>query len=183
MNISGQNLHQIESARDEFTGLYNRSYVEGTLEREIARAEARGRSVSVVIIDLDHFEQFKDECGEAAAGILVQLIAQLIQSQTRPTDFACRYRHSEFAIVMPEAPANVARQRAEQLRAGIRRVGWCHNDSLSAPVTVSAGVASFPDHAADTPSLLHAAGAALCRATGRGRDRVMVAAASRATVA
>jgi diguanylate cyclase (GGDEF)-like protein len=182
MNTFEDNLHHITSQRDEFTGLYTRSYVEGTLKREVVRAEAYGRSVSVVMIDLDHFEQFTGECGEAAGGILLQVIAQLIQSQTRPTDFTCRYRHSEFAIVMPQAPSNVARQRAERFRTAIRSVGWCHNESLSAPVTVSAGVASFPDHATDMPSLLQAAEAALQRATQAGRDRVMVASVSRPAV-
>ncbi|HKS65915.1 MAG TPA: GGDEF domain-containing protein [Candidatus Acidoferrales bacterium] len=175
MNASGQDLQQIESLRDNLTGLYTRTRFEANLEREVVRAQARGRSLSVVMIELDHFDQFKAECGDPAGGILLQVIAQMIQSQIRPADFACRYWQSEFAIVLPEAPGNVARRRGEQFRAAIRRVGWCHNTSLTAPVTLAAGVASFPDHATDCASLLHAARAALYRATESGGDCVIMA--------
>jgi len=169
--------------RDSLTGLFSRSHVEESLEREIVRAEVHGKAVSVVIASLDHFERFRDECGDPATQILLQAVAQMIQSQTRPQDVACRYQRGEFALVMPEMVANVARARAEQFRAGIRALVWCHNRTLSAPVTLSAGVASFPDHAANTTSLLRAARGALSRAAECGRDRVMVATAVRKAVA
>jgi diguanylate cyclase (GGDEF)-like protein len=154
--------------RDNLTGLFSRCYVEESLEREVVRAHLQNRVVSLVIFGLDHFGHFREECGHAAGAILLQAVAQVIQSQTRPTDFACRYRSGEFALAMPEAPAKVSCDRAENMRAEIRKMGWCHNKSLSGPVTLSVGVAAFPDHAADKASLLQAAETELIRATEWG---------------
>jgi GAF domain-containing protein len=103
-----RNSPLVPPSLDDFTGLFSRTHVEKKLERDLVRAETRGLVVSVMIIDLDHFEQFRDECGETAGGILVHAVARMIRSQTRPKDYACRYQRSEFALVMPEAPAAVA---------------------------------------------------------------------------
>lgn len=168
---------------DGLTGLFCRSCAEQLLEYEITRAHTCYLPVSVALFDVDHFESFREQCGPAAAAILLQAVAQLLQSRTRAQDFACRYQGAEFMLAMPEAPADVVCERAEQFRAKIRTIGWCHNSSLPAPVTLSAGVACFPDHAGDGAFLLHQARIALRRAIEDGRDRVVIAAQMRAAAA
>lgn len=163
------------TVKDDLTGLFSRSYLEELLENEIVRARRRNRCVSAVMFDVDRLEVFRAARGEAAGALLLQAIAETIQSQTRLRDFACRYQHAQFALVMPEAPARVACERAEQLRGRVHTTRWCHSASLLAPVTLSAGVASFPQHAADGASLLREAGKALRHATEAGRNRVVLA--------
>jgi diguanylate cyclase (GGDEF)-like protein len=166
-------------ALDRLTGLFCRSCAEQLLEYEIARAHTCYLPLSVAVFDVDHFESFREECGRAAAAILLQAVAQMLQSRTRPQDFACRYQGAEFMLAMPEAPVEVVCERAEQFRAKIRTVGWCHNSSLPAPVTLSAGIAAFPEHAGDSAFLLRQARVALRRAIDDGRDRVVIAAQMR----
>lgn len=176
--LANLRLHEpglTHTVKDDLTGLFSRSYVEELLENEIGRARLSNRAVSAAILDLDQFDCFRASCGEAAARILLQAVAQMIQSRTRSRDFACRYQHAQFALIMPEAPARVACERAEQLRGTIRTTRWCHSSSLLAPVTLSAGIASFPQHAADGASLLREACKALRRAGESGRDRVVLA--------
>lgn len=176
--LANLRLHEpglTHTVKDDLTGLFSRSYLEELLENEIGSARLRNRAVSAVILDLDQFDCFRASCGDAAAEILLQALAQMIQSRTRPRDFACRYQHAQFALIMPEAPPRVACERAEQLRGRVRATRWCHSDSLIAPVTLSAGVASFPQHAADGVSLLREAGKALRRAEEAGHDRVVLA--------
>jgi diguanylate cyclase (GGDEF)-like protein len=176
VNIRVHDIVASQSTRDPLTGLFTRRYLEDSLGREFLRADLRQGSLAVAILSLDHFERFTTQCGRAAANILLQAAARLMKSWIRREDVLCRYGIDEFAFVMLDASAEAARCRAEQLRGAIKKVAWCHNPTLAAPVTFSAGVAAFPEHTAKPASLLRAAEVALRLAALRGRDCVLLAA-------
>jgi diguanylate cyclase (GGDEF)-like protein len=93
----------------------------------------------------------------------------------REGDIACRFGGEEFILILPEAPLDLARHRAEEIREAMCQLRVSHRGRVIGPITVSAGVAAFPDHGKTSEGLLHAADAALYRAKAEGRDRVRAA--------
>jgi diguanylate cyclase (GGDEF)-like protein len=102
-------------------------------------------------------------------------MAALLQGNLRREDIACRYGGEEFALVLPDASLESAARRAEQLRVAVKEMRVPHDDLVLGPITVSIGVAAFPEHGGNAAGLLKAADAALYEAKGAGRDRVSVA--------
>lgn len=164
-----------QSIRDPLTGLFNRRYLEESLEREIRRATRSQRSLSVLMIDLDHFKRFNDTFGHDAGDVLLRELGQLLQSNVRGSDIACRYGGEEFSLIMPDATLSTAQERAELIRKSAKSFNLKHAGQALGAVTLSVGVAAFPENG-DTPFLLtRAADQALYRAKAAGRDRVMLA--------
>nr|WP_255703503.1 GGDEF domain-containing protein [Lysobacter sp. GX 14042] len=164
-----------QSLRDPLTGLFNRRYLETSLERELARCRRRGLPVSVLMLDVDHFKLFNDTHGHAAGDALLQKVAGVLASQVRQEDIACRYGGEEFTLVLPETDAAMAMARAEQVRATVAATTITHMGQQLGPATVSIGVASAPVSGNTPGELLEAADAALYRAKAGGRDRVEAA--------
>lgn len=160
--------------RDPLTGLYNRHYMEETLEREIRRAERRYASLGVIMLDIDQFKRFNDSSGNAAGDTLLQELSGFLMGHIRGEDIACRYGDDEIALILPDASLDGARGRADDLRKRIKALELSHHGQPLGPVTVSMGVAVFPDHGHTGAELLRAAGAALHEAKAEGRDRVVV---------
>jgi len=164
-----------QSIRDPLTGLFNRRYLEESLEREIRRATRSQRPLSVLMIDLDHFKRFNDTFGHDAGDFLLRELGQLLQANVRGSDIACRYGGEEFSLIMPDATPATAEERAEHIRKSVKSLEAKHAGQVLGAVTLSVGVAAFPEHG-DTPFLLiRAADQALYRAKAAGRDRVMLA--------
>jgi diguanylate cyclase (GGDEF)-like protein/PAS domain S-box-containing protein len=163
----------IESVRDPLTGLFNRRYLEESLEREITRATRSRHPLSVIMLDVDHFKAFNDTHGHAAGDAMLTAIGRMLLSRTRHGDVACRYGGEEFLLILPEAPAQVAWQRAEQLRSEARQLRVKLNEIELQPVTLSLGVAAFPQNAATPRELLACADSHLYLAKNAGRDRVV----------
>lgn len=174
-NVQLREILRSQSIRDPLTGLFNRRYMEETLEREIHRARRNRSSMGVLMLDLDGFKQQNDTFGHDAGDALLREVAGLLQSNLRREDIACRYGGEEFVLVLPEASLDDSRRRADQLRQAVKRLRVSHGDQLIGPVTVSMGVAAFPDHGTDGETLLKAADTALYAAKRGGRDRVAVA--------
>lgn len=158
---------------DELTGLYNRRFFESRLNEEIDRARRYRRPVSLILLDLDEFKSYNDTYGHAAGDVLLSRIGALIRANTRNVDLACRYGGEEFTVIAPETTRTQAEGLAERLHRGIG--GLAPVTGVHRRVTVSAGVACFPDDARDAGSLLEAADRALYRAKAEGRDRVVSA--------
>jgi len=163
------------SVRDPLTKLFNRRYLEETLTRELSGAKRNGNSLSVIMIDIDHFKKYNDNHGHDAGDFVLVEIAELVASKLRAGDIACRFGGEELVLVMPGAPKQIAATRAEFLRDSIEKHEFVYRGRSLLGVTVSAGIAEFPS-SGDTPALLmKAADAALYRAKDAGRNRVVLA--------
>jgi diguanylate cyclase (GGDEF)-like protein len=163
-----------QAVRDPLTGLFNRRFLEETVEREIVRAERTRDSLAAVLLDLDGFKLLNDRLGHAAGDELLRELGLLLRSKTRRSDYACRYGGDEFLIVMPGSNAVEAVARADDLRRAFAGQ-YGRSDRQGIVCTLSAGVAIYPDHAGDLHALLAAADLALYAAKAAGRDRVVVA--------
>lgn len=167
-----------QAIRDPLTGLFNRRYMEETLDREVHRAIRRDAPLSVIMIDADHFKQFNDVFGHEAGDTILHSLGTLMQTSVRAEDIACRYGGEEFTIILPEAGVEVALERAEMLRIDARRIIAEHRGRPLGTITLSLGIAVLPDQDRTGDMLLRVADAALYRAKAEGRDRVVMAGAT-----
>ena len=163
------------SVRDPLTGLFNRRYMEETLDRELRRAERKTLPLGIIMIDLDHFKKFNDTHGHPAGDALLRQLGAFLKTHIRGSDIACRYGGEEFILILPEATLEASCERAEQVRLDLKQMAVYYEGWPLEPVTLSLGVAVFPDHGPDRTSILKAADAALYAAKAAGRDRVAVA--------
>lgn len=164
-----------QAIRDPLTDLFNRRYMEESLDREVHRAVRRGIELSIVMVDLDHFKGFNDTFGHDAGDAVLCAVGQFLRSHTRAEDIACRYGGEEFTLILPEAPLDAAQRRAEQLRDEVAHLKVPHRGEDLGPVTLSMGVAAFPRHGPTGDAVLRAADAALYQAKREGRNRVVIA--------
>jgi diguanylate cyclase (GGDEF)-like protein len=170
-------LHEL-SISDPLTSLYNRRFAQETLTREIHRAHREQGSIGIITFDIDFFKRVNDRFGHGAGDAVLKAVAAELQSSIRGGDIACRMGGEEFAIMMPGATLKVARQRAEELRAAIAALRVRHAQVDLPAVSLSCGVAAFPEHGVTADALLRAADQALYRAKEAGRNRVESAAAA-----
>ncbi len=161
-----------QSIRDQLTGLFNRRFLEESLAREVRRAERHNSHVSVMMLDVDHFKRFNDSWGHEAGDLVLREIGALLDQAVRDGDVACRFGGEEFAVVMPDAPFEIALLRAEQLRLRMKGMAIGVARPALGTVTVSIGVASYRTHGLDGERVLRAADEALYLAKQAGRDRV-----------
>jgi diguanylate cyclase (GGDEF)-like protein len=167
-----------QSIRDPLTGLFNRRYMEETLERELRRADRRKASVGVVMFDIDHFKQFNDTNGHLAGDALLKALGEFLQANFRGEDIVCRYGGEEFVLILPEAAADATVRRADVLREKVKVLHVPYRGSLLGGVTISLGVAAYPMHGDNVDALLRAADSALYEAKTAGRDCVVCQAPS-----
>jgi diguanylate cyclase (GGDEF)-like protein len=178
-NLKLQETLRFQSLRDPLTGLFNRRYLDDALAREFARGRRHDHPVSIVMIDIDHFKRFNDTYGHEGGDALLAAFGKLLADQARGEDLACRYGGEEFTLILPNAPIESALQRADELRRTVKGLQvYLHGQPLG-PVTMSAGVASFPAHGTAESTVLAAADRMLYRAKASGRDRVLAADTSR----
>ncbi|MBN1473091.1 MAG: diguanylate cyclase [Syntrophaceae bacterium] len=163
-----------EAIRDPLTGLYNRRFLQETLNREIAHADRARVPLGLAMIDLDHFKNINDTYGHALGDLFLTSLASLLEKKTRSTDVCCRYGGEEFVIVMPTASLEEAAQRVDQLRIEFGNIK-IETGKKEVSVTLSAGVACYPLHGDNDKSLIDAADRALYTAKAKGRNRVVVA--------
>lgn len=163
------------SIRDPLTGLYNRRYLEESLQREIHRASRAGASIAAIMIDVDHFKRFNDAFGHEAGDVVLRAIADIVRRNIRPSDLPCRLGGEELVVVMPDATVELATARAEKIRRDIRELALQHEGRTLGVVTASFGIATYPAHASTADTLLHVGDTALYRAKAEGRDRVCAA--------
>ncbi len=164
-----------QSIRDHLTDLFNRRYMEETLDRELRRAARAERPVSVVMLDIDRFKQMNDILGHDGGDAVLRALGRMLQANVRGGDIPCRYGGDEIVIILPEASLADAKKRADQLREAAKRFTTHSSSESLGPVTLSLGVAAFPDHGSTVGALLQKADAALYRAKREGGDRVITA--------
>ncbi len=164
-----------QSIRDPLTGLFNRRFLEEALERECRRAVRAHRSLSLLMVDVDHFKGFNDTFGHDAGDAVLREVGALLRTFFRGEDVACRYGGEEFALVLSDTTADGAAQRADRLREHIATLSLTFRRQSLGPLTVSVGIASLPAHASTADALLRLADQALYRAKREGRNRVAIA--------
>ncbi|MBK9345567.1 MAG: diguanylate cyclase [Burkholderiales bacterium] len=174
-NMGLQSLLQEKAIRDALTGLYNRRYLDEMLERELARAKREGYPLSVAMLDLDHFKAVNDTYGHLAGDEVLKNLARYLQASAREGDISCRFGGEEFVMVLPGLTVADACRRLEQWRTDFAGAVTRHG-TLEIRVTMSIGLAVFPDHAASVEGLLQCADKALYRAKNAGRNRLEVGA-------
>jgi diguanylate cyclase (GGDEF)-like protein len=174
-NVQLREILRIQSIHDDLTGLFNRRYMEETLEREIHRARRGGRPMSVLMVDVDSFKRQNDIFGHEGGDMVLRELGGLLRENLRKEDIPCRYGGEEFVLVLPDAALQGAVRRAEQLREAVKRISIPYQGRKIGSITVSIGVAAFPEHGPDGHALLQAADAALYQAKRDGRDCVSVA--------
>ena len=159
---------------DGLTSLYNHRHFQDSLERELRKSEQQGRPLSLILIDIDHFKAFNDRWGHQEGDAALRRVAAQVMKGLRPSDMAFRYGGEELAVLMTSCGKSQAAEVAEKLRIAVR-------DNAQRPgrfgdrLTVSVGVAAFPEDGAVPRALVDSADAALYAAKAEGRDRVNVA--------
>ncbi|MBF0592231.1 MAG: diguanylate cyclase [Nitrospirae bacterium] len=121
-NLKLRQTLQYLSTRDPLTELYNRRYMEEAFELERSRAIRKGTPVGFIMVDIDHFKRFNDTFGHEAGDAVLRELGIFLKNNIRSGDIACRYGGEEFALIMPEASIDVALQRAESLREGVKHL-------------------------------------------------------------
>jgi diguanylate cyclase (GGDEF)-like protein/PAS domain S-box-containing protein len=174
-NLKLRETLQNQAIRDPLTGLYNRRYLEETMDRELHRSRRLKAPLGVVMMDLDHFKDFNDSLGHGAGDVVLSALAHVITAGIRTEDIACRYGGEEFLLVIPGASLEITRERAENVRQGVKALHVKYQDRFLKSPTISLGVAIFPDHGVTAEEVIAAADAALYRAKKAGRDRVEIA--------
>ncbi|MFZ5448519.1 MAG: diguanylate cyclase [Thermodesulfobacteriota bacterium] len=162
-----------QAIRDPLTGLFNRRYMEETLDRELNRSKRTGAPIAMIMMDLDHFKNYNDSFGHHAGDELLSALGNMVKGQIRGEDIACRYGGEEFLLIIPGTSLEVALERAKLLRQAVKEM-HVHQRGLK-PITLSLGVAVYPIHGETGSDLIRAADAALYQAKRAGRDRVMAA--------
>ena len=175
-NLRLQNKLKMQSIRDPLTGLFNRRYMDETLERELLRAIRQNHPTCLLMLDLDRFKHYNDTHGHEAGDLLLQSLGEYLKQHIRSSDVACRYGGEEFIVILPETTLEEASHRAEELRSGIKELVIHHRGQLLSAVTVSIGISAFPNHGKSPKTLLRAVDTALYRAKAAGRNQVIVAA-------
>ena len=167
-------LHQ-QSIRDPLTGLFNRRYMEETLHREIRRAVRHASKLGIVMIDVDYFKKFNDKYGHETGDLVLKEIGVYLQQNLRTEDVVCRFGGEEFIIILPDASLEDTYKRALQWRETIKSIHVGRYDMSLDPVTISVGVAAFPNHGQSVDDLLRSVDEALYAAKNDGRDCVRIA--------
>jgi len=161
-----------QSIHDPLTGLFNRRFMQETLEREMVRARRKSHPLSLLLLDIDHFKRFNDTFGHDAGDFVLQAVADSLRSFFRGDDVVCRYGGEEFAVILPESLAWDAALRADDLRAELKRLKLNYKEDHLGVLTISVGVAAFPEHGCTAKDLLRIADQCLYRSKAEGRDRV-----------
>lgn len=161
-----------QAVRDPLTGLYNRRYLEAALEQEIFRAKRKGLTVGVIMLDIDHFKQFNDQYGHDVGDIVLRQIGLFLHDSVRGGDVACRYGGEEFLVILPEICLEDAVERAESLRIGVEKMNEKEYRTYPGKLSISLGVALYPQHGDSVHTIMQAADQAMYQAKRAGRNRV-----------
>jgi diguanylate cyclase (GGDEF)-like protein/PAS domain S-box-containing protein len=166
-----QDLLREQSIRDGLTGLFNRRYLDETMDREVILAQRHARPISVVMGDLDHFKAVNDRYGHLAGDEVLRAFGEIMMRLSRKSDIYCRFGGEEFLLVLPGMSKGKACERAEQLRRQIEATPVLFG-TTSIEVTASFGVACFPQDGGCRDELIAAADSALYAAKEAGRNQV-----------
>ena len=162
-----------QAIRDALTNLFNRRYLEETLDRELARAARESYPLCVIMMDLDYFKDINDTYGHEAGDIVLKTLAETVTKQSRHGDFACRFGGEEFVLVMPNIGIAIAKERADELHRTINALNIPYG-RFNLTTTISMGIAWYPKHGTAKEDLLRAADKAMYVAKNTGRNCIII---------
>ncbi len=178
-----EKIRELERAReklqelaitDGLTGLYNYRYFRERLLNEVARAERHGLNLSVVMMDIDFFKHYNDTHGHPAGDEVLRVIGEILRRNVRKIDVAARYGGEEFALILVETSGPNARLVADKLRKLVENYPFPHREEQpNGRLTISAGVATYPEDGGNAEELIAAADQYLYEAKKTGRNRVI----------
>jgi len=171
-NLALRDSLRHQSIVDALTGLHNRRFLDETLSRELLRASRNQTTTAVVLFDVDHFKRFNDTHGHEAGDAVLRHLAVEVKRLVRASDLACRFGGEEFALVLPECTQAGALARCEALREAVSHMQLVYGGAPLGPVTISLGIAMYPQSGQKAEELLQAADKALYEAKRQGRNRV-----------
>ena len=158
------------SASDSLTGLSNRRILTQRLSEELLRSQRQNHSFTVVMLDVDHFKKYNDAHGHPAGDEVLKRVANILRTSTRAGDCTARYGGEEFAVLLSGKGAEEATQLAERIRERV-----AEEEFTAGRITISAGIAEFPDHGHTAEAVISSADEALYEAKREGRNRVACA--------
>ncbi len=169
---------------DGLTGLYNHRHLHERLALEVERSQRSGLPLSLLMLDVDHFKQFNDSYGHPAGDEVLRQVARVLNDTRRANDVVARYGGEEFAVILVDTAKFTAAKVAERVRERIAAHDFADaatKASKGTTITVSLGVATFPDDGGDAEALVRAADTALYAAKRAGRNRVVLSTGALAT--
>jgi len=172
-NVKMRDQLREQSIRDSLTGLFNRRHMLDRLRSETARARHDGGGVAMLAVDVDHFKLFNDNHGHDAGDMVLRAVAEVMEQAVTGNEIACRPGGEEFSLVLPDADMEAAVERGEELRAAVEAVRVRYGDRDLPAISISVGVARFPDHGSMVQELILSADQALYAAKAQGRNCVV----------
>jgi len=169
-NVQLREQLQDQSTRDSLTSLYNRRYFFECVRRELNRANGNAVA-SLISLDVDNFKRFNDNYGHDAGDAILRELSTILIDTFRDTDIPCRFGGEEFAVFLPDASAEIALQRAEELRAAVENTSVLYSGE-KLKITISSGVATMPENGTNIQSIMKSADRALYVAKDAGRNNV-----------
>ena len=170
VNLKLQETLKNQSIRDPLTGLFNRRYLEESVEREIQQASEQQKTMGIILLDLDHFKRFNDSFGHQAGDAVLQAVGKLLIRSIRNVDLACRYGGEELIVILQNTDLHITQSRAERFRSEVKLLRLEYGGKSLGSITSSFGVACFPEHGQTLEELVAAADTALYQAKELGRE-------------
>lgn len=159
-----------QAMRDPLTGVHNRGFFDDVLEAQLAAAGRNGGAVSVAMVDVDHFKRVNDQFGHAEGDRALRVIAQALVDVVRTADVVCRYGGEEFCLILPDTGIEQAELLAARVREAVPAACKASNVAGGMRITVTIGIAAFPDDARDAETLMDLADRRMYRGKEAGRD-------------
>jgi diguanylate cyclase (GGDEF)-like protein len=159
---------------DSLTGIYNRRHMDKRLMEEFIRHKRYGRSMSIIMIDIDHFKNINDSFGHQFGDKVLKIVSGICSSKMRGGDIMSRYGGEEFCSILPETDIRGAQSLAERLREKVAETPIAYNDEISVNVTISLGLAELNEKTKTTEDLIRNADTALYQSKQNGRNMASV---------
>ncbi|WP_299848369.1 diguanylate cyclase [uncultured Roseovarius sp.] len=174
-NVRMRDQLEDRSIRDPLTGLFNRRHMLDSMRKLIARADANASHLHLVYIDVDHFKKFNDNHGHDAGDMVLRAVGDLLIKNCDGDEVPCRMGGEEFMLLLPDLPQPELKDRIESLRRDVAAISVRYGEKALPKITISSGIASYPDHGRMPQDLLRVADEALYKAKDNGRNQVVVA--------
>jgi len=178
LSITSLKTHDLLSNQaiiDSLTGLYNRRYFDESLQLALSNAKGQSQPFTLLMIDVDHFKMVNDTYGHKAGDEVLKKMGLLLQKHYRKTDIICRFGGEEFIIILPEAPLKIVLEKAREIRKAVTKIDLSFKGEKIKNITISIGIATYPEHGSSMKKLFSAVDKALYKAKTLGRDRIEVA--------